>query len=142
MLEDTLKAKGMSMSNERNGDSKPMCGMTTKRAISGELTAFFRRNGCVRRHDAERYAREGCMQYKKGEEIRLVANDIEEQERILRLLKRAGFKAGRPFRKGPQRAQSCVPLYGREQVARFLKMVEKTENCPPAGAGEVGSPSV
>ncbi len=85
----------------------------------------------MRRHDAERYATQGYRKYKKGEEIRLVANGREEQERILRRLKLAGFRAGRPFRKAPERNQYCVPIYGREQVARFLRMVEKTETCQP-----------
>ena len=93
---------------------------------SVELTALFRRNGCVRRHDATRYARQGYMKYKKGEEIRLVANGDAERVRIQRLLKRAGFKAGRPFRKSAKRAQICIPIYGREQVAGFMKMVEET----------------
>ena len=110
--------------------------MTTKRDIRAELMALFRRNGCVRRHNAMRYARQGYMKYKKGEEIRLVANGDEERVRIQRLLKRAGFKAGRPFRKAPERNQFCVPIYGREQVARFLRMVEETETCQPAGAGD------
>jgi hypothetical protein len=79
------------------------------------------------------------MKYKKGEEIRLVANGTEEQVRIQRLLKLAGFKAGRPFRKSAERRQVCVPIYGREQVARFLSMAEKTEK--PRGSGSRGSGS-
>ncbi len=76
------------------------------------------------------------MKYKKGVEMRLVANGREEQERILRRLKLAGFRPGRPFRKGPERNQFCVPIYGREQVARFLRMVEETETCQPSVAGD------
>ena len=67
------------------------------------------------------------MKYKKGEEIRLVANTASERAHILRLLKLANFKAGRPFRKNQQSNQFCVPVYGREQVARFLQMVNETE---------------
>lgn len=103
-------------------------------AASVELTALFRRNGCVRRHDATRYARQGCMKYKKGEEIRLVANGAEERVRIQRLLKCAGFKAGRPFRKSPERTQICIPIYGREQVTAFLSMAEETEKCQPSAS--------
>jgi len=103
-------------------------------AASVELTALFRRNGCVRRHDATRYATQGCMKYKKGEEIRLVANRNAERVRIQRLLKRAGFKAGRAFRKSAERKQICIPIYGREQVARFVKMVEETEKIQPSAA--------
>ena len=46
-------------------------------SVAAELTAFFRRNGYVPRHDAARYAAEAYMQYKKGEEVRLVANGGE-----------------------------------------------------------------
>jgi len=106
----------------------------TDPAAAVELTALFRRNGCVRRHDATRYARQGCMKYKKGEEIRLVANGHAERVRIQRLLKRAGFKAGRPFRKSAERTQICIPIYGREQVAGFLSMAEETEKCQPSAA--------
>ena len=95
-------------------------------STAAELTAFFRRNGYTRRHDAVRYAMQGCMKYKKGDEIRLVANGNEERVRIQRLLKCAGFKAGRPFQKSAERTQTCIPVYGREQVARFLSMVEET----------------
>ncbi len=90
----------------------------------------------MRRHDAGRYATQGYMKYRKGDEIRLVANGRKEREQILRRLKLAGFRAGRPFRKAPGRDQFCVPIYGREQVARFLRMVKETEKCRPAGAGD------
>jgi len=106
---------------------------------SVELTALFRRNGCVRRHDAARYARQGSMKYKKGEEIRLVANREAERVQIQRLLKRAGFKAGRPFRKSKHGTQVCIPIYGREQVAGFVKMVEETEKCQPSAAAYVAT---
>ena len=98
-------------------------------SVAVELAAFFRRNGYVRRHDAARYAIQGPRSYKKGEEIRLVANGAKERVRIQRLLKSAGFKAGRPFRKSAKRKQFCVPIYGCKQVARFLSMAEETERC-------------
>jgi hypothetical protein len=82
------------------------------------------------------------MKYKKGEEIRLIANDSEERVRIMRLLKLAGFKPGRPFRKSPQRkrTQFCIPVYGHEQVARFLRMVEETEECQQDKSSVRGKP--
>ena len=94
-----------------------------------ELAAFFLRNGYVRRHNPARYAAVGCMKYKKGDEVRLVANDDVERARILLLLKTAGFKPGLPFRKGKRGGQYRVPIYGREQVARFLRIVEETGAC-------------
>lgn len=100
----------------------------TRRAIeAGQARAaralawYFRRNGYVRKQDADRLESEGPQLYKKGEEIRLVANTAEELRVVRRLLRRAGFKPGRPFVKGRQYRQ---PVYGREAVARFLDVVE------------------
>lgn len=90
-----------------------------------ELVAFFLRNGYVRRHNSARYAAVGYMKYKKGYEVRLVANDDAELARILLLLKDSGFKPGRPFRSDKTGGQYRVPIYGREQVARFLRIVEE-----------------
>jgi len=51
----------------------------------------------------------------------LVASTVEELRLVRRLLREAGFKPGRPFRKGRQYRQ---PVYGRQAVARFLEAVE------------------
>lgn len=85
------------------------------------LAWYYRRNGYLRRPDAERVAVEGSRQYKKGDEVRLVANSLEELQLIRRLLSEAGFRPGRPFRKARQYRQ---PVYGKQAVARFLRMVE------------------
>lgn len=85
-----------------------------------ELARFFRRNGYVRWQNPERQATEG-QKYKKGDEVRLVAESMSELAVIRRLLKRAGFKPGRPFAKGRQFLQ---PIYGRQAVARFLELVK------------------
>jgi hypothetical protein len=86
-----------------------------------ELASYYGRNGYVRRQDANRFAKEGSRQYKKGDEVRLVACTMEELRLVRRLLRQAGFKPGRPFRKGRQYRQ---PVYGRLAVARFLEAVE------------------
>lgn len=86
------------------------------------LAELFRRNGYVRRLNAERRDAEGYWGYKKGDEVRLVANSLAELAEIRQLLRAAGFKPGRPFRKARQYRQ---PLYGRAQVARFLALVEE-----------------
>ena len=75
------------------------------------------------------------MGYKKGDEVRLVANTPSELSRILQLLRTEGFKPGRPFLKDKQGSQYRVPLYGREQVARFLKKIEETKQCRQRAAG-------
>ena len=87
------------------------------------LAALFRRNGYVRRQNPSRLRAEGYWAYKKGDEVRLVADDLAELAEIRRLLRAAGFKFGRPFAKSRQYRQ---PLYGREQVAHFLALVGET----------------
>ncbi len=85
------------------------------------LVNFFHRNGYVRQQNAERLSAEGRAVYKKGDEVRLVANSLAELAEIRRLLRAAGFVPGRPFSKSRQYRQ---PVYGRGQVARFLAMVD------------------
>ncbi len=87
--------------------------------ILAQLGELFRRNGYVRRQNPKRLGRDG-RRYKKGDEVRLVANSADELRRIRRLLREAGFEPGRAFAKGRQWRQ---PLYGREAVARFLDLI-------------------
>ena len=84
-----------------------------------QLAAFFRRNGYIRRLEPVRRKVEGRL-YKKGAEVRLVAESAAELRLIRRLLRQAGFKVARPFRKGRQWRQ---PLYGVQAVARFLDAI-------------------
>ena len=57
-----------------------------------------------------------------------MANSASELEAMRRLLRQAGYKAGRPFTKA---RQFRLPLYGRAQVARFLPMVAEVGGGPP-----------
>jgi hypothetical protein len=86
------------------------------------LAELFRRNGYVRQQNAERLSAEGYGLYKKGDEVRLVADSLAEVANIRRLLRAAGFKLGKPFQKSKK---YCQPIYGRDQVARFLVLVGK-----------------
>ncbi len=61
------------------------------------------------------------MGYKKGDEVRLTAQNKQELQSMQALLVRAGFHPGRPFMKG---CQYRLPIYGREAVRRFLRLVE------------------
>jgi hypothetical protein len=88
--------------------------------VLAQLAALFRRNGYVRRQNTTRLDAEGWWVYKKGDEVRLVAGLLTELAEMRRLLRAAGFKPGHPFRKGNRYRQ---PLYGRQQVARFLVLV-------------------
>jgi len=104
-----------------------------------KLAWFFRRNGYIRRQNHSRVKAEGFQKYKKGDEIRLVANSVSELDEIRHLLSQAGIKAGRPFRKSNQFRQ---PIYGREQIAFFLSAVVENkqrqafQRTPLRGAAE------
>lgn len=87
-----------------------------------QLAAFFRRNGYVRWQNVKRLESQGWRIYKKGDEVRLVADTKRELALIRRLLRQAGFKPGRSFVKGRQYRQ---PVYGREEVSRFLALIEE-----------------
>jgi hypothetical protein len=93
--------------------------MSSNKSSGKSLSFFFHRNGYVRRQNAKRLKKEG-RKYKKGDEIRLVAESYAELRTIRRLLREADFKPGRPFRKDNQYRQ---PVYGRREVARFLALV-------------------
>ena len=56
--------------------------------------------------------------------MRLTANTGAELLTVRRLLRAAGFKPGRPFRKAKQWRQ---PVYGRAAVPRFLELVGEGE---------------
>jgi hypothetical protein len=85
------------------------------------LRELFQRNGYVRLQDPDR-VEAGGREYKKGDEVRLVADSRAELMEIRRLLTAAGFKLGRPFAKANQFRQ---PLYGRDQVARFVSLMRR-----------------
>ena len=88
-------------------------------AFKAQLAALFDRHGYVRRLNPKRRAKDGPT-YKKGDEIRLVARTLDDVVRIARWVRRAGFEPGRPFAKAQQ---FVLPIYGLEEVARFLKFI-------------------
>jgi hypothetical protein len=92
-----------------------------KKSVVTALRDYFQRNGYVRQQNATRLAREGPQAYKKGDEVRLVAQSATELREIRRLLREAGFAPGRSFVKGRQYRQ---PIYGRDEVARFLDLID------------------
>jgi hypothetical protein len=92
---------------------------TPSAEVIKRLSAFFHRNGYVRRANPVRKKEMGRL-YKKGAEVRLVAESAAELAEIRRLLRKAGFKRGRPFAKARQWRQ---PVYGVAEVARFLSLV-------------------
>jgi hypothetical protein len=89
-------------------------------AAAQVLRELYLRNGHVRRKDPVRAYFEDAQSYRKGEEVRLTANSMSELRMIRRLLRAAGFRLGRPFAKGRQHRQ---PIYGHDQVERFLDLI-------------------
>lgn len=94
--------------------------LPSKRVAIRRLARLFWRNGYVRWQNLRRLEDEGSNRYRKGVEVRLVAESEQELRLIRRLLLAAGFEPGRPFAKGRQFRQ---PIYGRQAVARFLELV-------------------
>lgn len=91
------------------------------KSIARILAWFYNRNGYVRIQNKKRIVKEGRKRYKKGDEVRLIAKSTLELRVIQSLLRKAGFKFGKPFKKSKR---YCQPIYGRQEVARFLQMIE------------------
>jgi hypothetical protein len=99
--------------------------------VKAELSRFFKRNGYVRRQNRKRLSRDGHKIYKKGDEVRLTAKNLQELLYIDALATQAGFRTGEPFIKG---RQYRLPIYGREAVQRFFQVVGGLRNPEPGGA--------
>ncbi|MBI2565586.1 MAG: hypothetical protein HYV63_00955 [Candidatus Schekmanbacteria bacterium] len=95
----------------------------TKREAIAELAERFQRNGHVRHPSAERRKEAGTIVYKKGYEVRLIAHSEKELAHIQKLLDLLGFRFGEPY---PQAGHFRQPIYGREQVERFLSLIGET----------------
>ena len=80
------------------------------------LIQFFMRNGYIRQRNPEREKQLG-QRYKKGYEVRLVAETQSELKVIRQLVRRAGFKLSKPFHKKNQIVQ---PIYGKQAMTKFL----------------------
>jgi len=83
-----------------------------------ELRRYFVRNGYVRVADLERRKELSSKRYKKGYEVRIIVMGQEELTRVRELVKQAGFRPGRPFRKALRWAQ---PVYGKAAVEWFQR---------------------
>jgi len=58
--------------------------------------------------------------YKKGYETRFMAFDRKELATIRALLRKAGFKAGKPY---PKHTYLIQPVYGRGSYERFREWI-------------------
>jgi hypothetical protein len=84
-----------------------------------QLRRKFRTQGIYfRQPNLERRRNEGQL-YKKGYEVRIpLQSDVELRE-TQNTLTHLSFSTGKPFKKG---SQYILPIYGRDQVARFVKL--------------------
>jgi hypothetical protein len=85
------------------------------------LTAFLRRNGCIRLPNKERQL-EGHQIYKKGAEVRLVARSKKELMMIRRLLRQVRLRPGSPYPNGHQFVQ---PVYSQQAVDWFRSLLNR-----------------
>ncbi len=83
------------------------------------LLAAYETNGHIRYPITAR-AGEPNQSYRKGWEARLGAVDAKTAARIVQAFKRCGYTPGKPYQHG---AKLRVPLYGFEQVTRFVELV-------------------
>lgn len=95
--------------------------VSSKRPTPNRLVMFFKRNGYIREPDENRRKKDG-QSYKKGYEIRFVVNDKTELVKVKSLLHMYGFKVGKPFKK---RLQTIIPVYGKDAVEKFRKILSK-----------------
>lgn len=93
----------------------------TKRSEASQLAEIFAKGGYVRLQNPKRL-KEGSLAYRKGAEVRMVAESMTALRTMRRLLRTAGFSPGRPFLK---HSKWCQPLYGVDAVSRFLSLIHK-----------------
>ena len=100
--------------------TRELRGDGSSRASLRALQACFGRNGYVRVFDPARRNVESSQAYKKGYEVRLIVADARKLTELRRALEAAGFRPGRPFKKGHRIAQ---PVYGRAAVEAFRRIL-------------------
>ncbi|MCX7721643.1 MAG: hypothetical protein N2379_01100 [Verrucomicrobiae bacterium] len=87
--------------------------------IGRKLAEMFAKNGCLRAPDLKRRKSEGG-EYHAGYEIRLVADDKQALKELRSMLASVNLKPGREFKKGKR---LVVPVYGKDQVLEFTKLI-------------------
>ncbi len=83
------------------------------------LLAAYQGNGHIRHPIAAR-TDDATQSYRKGWEARIGVADDKTATRIVQALKRCGYAPGKPYKHG---TKMRVPLYGFEQVSRFVELV-------------------
>lgn len=123
------KSSTLERSKKRYHEDKKYREATIQRAkeryqrlkIELQLVKYFRRNGYLRFPD-EKLRKKMGENYKKGYEVRLAANDKKELSEIKNLLRKAGFKYGKPFQKSNRLIQ---PIYGKDAVEKFQSILAR-----------------
>lgn len=93
---------------------------TSSAQVGRKLAAMFAQNGCLRAPDPKRRKTEGGK-YHAGYEVRLVAADKQELKELRAMLASVNLKPGREFKKGKR---VVLPIYGKEQVMQFTKLIK------------------
>jgi hypothetical protein len=99
-------------------------GKLSKRLAFKILKEIFLRNGNLRIKDSSRVEESRTQKYKKGFEVRLLAKDEVELERIQSAISSLDLYVAKPFLKGNQIVQ---PIYGEEITRKFEKLKPKKE---------------
>lgn len=89
-----------------------------------QLRQIFQRNGYYRVPD-EDMRQQKKASYKKGYEIRFVAQNYKEYLEIRKLLKALGYLPGKAFLKGSQRV---IPVYGKENYFAFRELMKSKKS--------------
>jgi hypothetical protein len=95
----------------------------SKRLAYKVLKEVFLRNGYLRIKDSSRVEEAKTQKYKKGYEVRLVAQDEAELARIRVAIVSLSLYLAKPFLKGKQMVQ---PIYGEEVTRKFEKIKRKS----------------
>ncbi len=88
------------------------------RSTESELAQFFLRNGYIR-YPNKNLLKTKERDYKKGYEVRLVANNKKELQKISSLIRKLQLNLGKSFQKNNRYVQ---PIYGKDAVDLFLKL--------------------
>ena len=86
--------------------------------IKSDKTAIPPFSCCLRTPDIRRILKEKA-DYRKGYEIRISINDIEEVKTLKAILKKKDITTGNPYKK---HKRIILPIYGIENTMEFIKI--------------------
>ena len=110
---------------EHDADARPA--PVASPAALAELAAWYRRDGVLRTPDRARRA-DRSRTYKKGYEIRFLADSVGELVRVRALLTAAGLPVAAAYPKGRRFVQ---PVYGKVNVTALRLAAGAEDAAPP-----------